>query len=159
MANVLDQRIDQNKSSETDRYTTFIIAGRLYGIDVIKVQEIVKPMPMTKVPLSPEFVKGLINLRGQVATAIGIKELFELDAGNTSDLMNVVCNYNGSLISFLVDEIGDVMEVMRSNFEPTPQTITGKIRSFMKGVYKESGTLLSVLDLESILNYVNQKES
>lgn len=149
--------VEQHQNHNTDRISTFSIADRIYGIDVIRVQEIVKPMPMTKVPLAPNFVKGLINLRGQVATAIGVKELFDLEnTGNENKLMNVVCDHGGSLISFLVDEIGDVLEVSKANFEPTPQTITGNIRSFMKGVYKETGNLLSVLDLDRILKYVNQ---
>jgi purine-binding chemotaxis protein CheW len=61
-------------------YSTFRISGRLYGIDVTRVQEVTKSLPCTRVPLTPKHVKGLINLRGQIATAIELRELFDLKA-------------------------------------------------------------------------------
>ena len=87
------------------QFSTFYIADRLYGIDVTQVQEIVKPMAMTKIPLSPDYVRGLINLRGQVATAIGLRELFGISEAPPEFFMNVVCRLDGSLMSFHVDKI------------------------------------------------------
>jgi purine-binding chemotaxis protein CheW len=149
---------EKSAYQEHRQFSTFTVAKRLYGIDVIKVQEVVRPMAMTQVPLAPVFVKGLINLRGQVATAIGLRELFHLPVGDDKELMNVVCQYTGSIISLLVDEIGDVIEVSQRDFEPTPQTIPDTVKQFMKGVYKVSDTLLSVLDLDTVLKFVNKKK-
>lgn len=138
------------------QYSTFLVAGRLYGIDVTRVQEVVRPMPMTTVPLADTYVKGLINLRGQVATAIGLRELFGLESHDRSDLMNVVCHQEGNLISLQVDEIGDVVEVSTSSFEATPQTLPDNVRRFMSGVFKTEGALLSIIDIDRISGFLNE---
>jgi len=141
--------------ADTVQYSTFVIAGRLYGIDVTRVQEVVRPMLMTRIPLAPNYIVGLINLRGQVATAIGLRELFGLPAKQTDNLMNVVCKTSGALLSFLVDEIGDVIEVKKSDYESPPSTIAPNVRKFISGVYKTTGTLLSVIDIEPIAKHLD----
>ena len=147
-----------NLDNAPKQLSTFMIAGRMYGIDVRTVQEVVKPMKMTKVPLAPEFVKGLINLRGQLATAIDLRHLFNLPETDKSESMNVVCQTGGSAISLLVDEIGDVIEIDPDVLEPTPPTIAREIKKFMSGVYKVSDTLLSVIDLSGILKHINNSK-
>ena len=138
--------------------STFYVADRLYGMEVMKVQEITKPLPMTKVPLAPNHVHGLINLRGQIATAIGLRELFGIDVGETSEKMNVICRVDGLLLALLVDKIGEVIEVGDDEYESPPNTIPGNIRRFMDGVYKVPGSLLSVIDIEKISNVILKKE-
>ena len=141
-------------STEKIQYSTFTIAGRLYGIDVTKVQEVVKPMPITPVPLAPRYIAGLINLRGQVATAIGLRELFELPVRPSDELMNVVCKAHGTLLSFQVDEIGDVIEVEKTEFEETPPIVQESIKRFLGGIYKVNKLLLSVLDIDPIAKHL-----
>lgn len=141
-----------------EQYSTFRVSGRLYGIDVKEVQEIVRPLPMTVIPLAQDYVEGLINLRGQVATAISLHNLFGLKSENSEPLMNVICKLDGHLISLLVDEIGDVMEVDNSSFESTPNTIPTSVRRFMKGVHKVDSDLLSILDITSIGQVLNSGE-
>jgi purine-binding chemotaxis protein CheW len=137
---------------KTRQFSTFYVSGSLYGLDVVDVQEVTKSMPMTKVPLSPSFVCGLINLRGQVATAIGLRDLFRLDQTSVvSDQMNVVCKGDGLLLSLLVDQIGDVLEVDQTLFEPTPDTLSESVSKFMVGIYKIPGELLSILDINKIV--------
>ncbi len=139
------------------QFSTFRVDGRLYGVSVKIVQEITKPMPITAVPLSPDFVKGLINLRGQIATAIGIRELFKL--GEQVDLdknVNVVCKVDGLLLSLIVDEIGDVIEVDDKDFEETPDTISLHVAQFMNGVYKLPDNILSILDINKLVSFLNQ---
>lgn len=139
------------------QFSTFFISGRWYGIDVMSVQEITKTMSITKVPLAPQFVHGLINLRGQIATAIGLRELFEIpDAAPAADPMNVVCKEDGMLISLIVDQIGDVIEVEDGTFEPVPETITHGVSRFMGGVYKLPSDLLSIIDTKKIIEYLNK---
>jgi purine-binding chemotaxis protein CheW len=136
--------------NENRQFSTFYIAGLLYGIDVMKVQEITKALPMTRVPLAPKYVHGLINLRGQISTAIQLRELFGLHDQAPEEQMNVVCKVREILVSFLVDRIGDVMELNESSFEPAPDTIPENIRRFIEGVYKVPGTLMSVIDVERV---------
>lgn len=143
-------------SQSSQQFATFVVADRLYGIDVMKVQEILKEQPLTPVPLAPGFVQGLINLRGQIATAIGLRNFFKLPQGDGGKKMNVVCLADGTLISLVVDDIGDVMEVSEQQFEDAPDTIPESIKNFMTGVYKTSGNLLSVLDISKIIKSLNE---
>lgn len=141
----------------TRQYATFYIADRLYGIDVMMVQEITKSMSITKVPLAPSYVDGLINLRGQIATAVGLRELFNLkDDKKIIDPMTVVCKGEGMLLSLLVDQIGDVIEVDDKDFESTPETISQTVGRFMQGVYKISGNLLSIIEIKKIIEVLNK---
>lgn len=144
-----------HQRSSSSQYSTFYISDRLYGIEVTEVQEIVRPMDMTWVPLAPNHVRGLINLRGQVATAIGVRELFSMDSETPEKFMNVVCNIEGQLISLQVDEIGDVVQADDKIFEPTPQTVPIDTRRFLSGVYKKENKLLSILDIHKIVKYLN----
>lgn len=137
-------------SSEYRQFSSFYIGGLLYGIDVMKVQEITKALPMTRVPLAPKYVSGLINLRGQISTAIELRELFGLKDQAPEEQMNVVCKIMDILVSFLVDKIGDVMELSENDFEQAPDTIPENIRKYIEGVYKVPGTLLSVINVEKV---------
>ncbi len=150
-------RRKMNMQEQVNQFSTFIVSNRLYGIAVNRVQEVVRSMPITPIPLAPNYVRGLINLRGQVATAIGIRQLFGLTEQAPKEFVNVVCKVDGSLISLQVDEIGDVIEVSQSEYEPTPQTVPKDIRKFMFGIYKTSGSLLSSLDLDHISKFLNYK--
>lgn len=145
------------RGSATLQFSTFYVANRLYGIDVTRVQEVVRPMPMTPIPLAPIYVRGLINLRGQVATAIGLRQLFGLTGGAPDEFMNVVCKVDGTLISLQVDEIGDVIEVAQGDYEATPKTVAGDIRRFMSGIYKITDSLLSTIDVDRINKFLNHK--
>ncbi|APJ05077.1 hypothetical protein AXG55_04110 [Silvanigrella aquatica] len=146
-----------NSSNVTKQFSAFYLENRLYGIEVGRVQEVVRSMLMTPIPLAPDYVCGLINLRGQVATAIGLRQLFGFHSEIPQDLINIVCKVDGMLISFQVDEIGDVIEVSESEFEPTPQTISEDIRKFMQGVYKVSNSLMSAIDVDNIIKFLNNK--
>lgn len=143
-----------NIESSRNQFSTFYIANNLYGIDVMKVQEITKALPMTRVPLSPIYVKGLINLRGQISTAICLKELFKISENAVLDQMNVVCRINDILVSFLVDVIGDVLELDDKDFENAPDTLNPTIKQYVKGVYKIPGKLLTIIDVDKIASSI-----
>ncbi len=136
--------------SSSELLTTFYIGGDCYGIEVMKVQEVTGTPIVSQVPLAPKFVRGLINLRGQLATAFGLSELFNLSRENNNDQMSVVCRMEGNLVSLMVDSIGDVVEVERSSFETPPDTLPAGVKPFVKGIYKMNEKLLSVLDLEKL---------
>ncbi len=138
-----------------NQYSTFYVAGRLYGIDVMKVQEVLKSQPLTRMPLSPTYVHGLINLRGQIATAIGLQELFDINESHAQERMNVVCRLNDTLIALMVDKIGDVVEVLQKDFEFPPDTVPESVRRFMTGVYKTPTELLSVIEIDKLNSVLN----
>lgn len=148
---------EQKKSThKLTQLSTFWVANRLYAFDVTEVQEVVRVVTTTPIPKAPCYVAGLINLRGQIATAIGLRELFGLSENKNEDPMSVVCKIGDYLVSFLVDEIGDVIEVSEDLFEYSPPTIDISIRQYMHGVYKTPGDILSVLDIHKIFNFLEQ---
>ena len=103
---------------------------------------------MTKVPLAPEVVSGLINLRGQIVTAVDLRRRLELQPNPEGVAsMNVVVRSEDGAVSLLVDEIGDVVEVEENTFEPPPETLRGSVRSMILGVHKLQDRLLHVLDI------------
>jgi purine-binding chemotaxis protein CheW len=132
---------------------TFYVGGGYFGIPVQQVQEVVRPQPITPVPLAPKVVRGLINLRGQILTAIDLR--FRLGLGEPRDpgkLLNVVvCTADGA-VSLLVDEIGDVLEVQEGTFEPPPETLQNASRELVLGVHKLPNRLLLILDTEKAVN-------
>jgi purine-binding chemotaxis protein CheW len=148
-----------SKSVETRQFSTFYLDRLLYGIDVMKVQEITKALPITRVPLAPAYIKGLINLRGQISTAIQLSDLFGLNEKIPEDQMNVVCKISDVLVSFLVDQIGDVMELDSNQFEPAPDTMPDNVRQYIEGVYKIPGNLLSVIDVDRIVESISKTEN
>lgn len=152
----MSENQDLNASkNETKQFSTFYVGDRLFGIDVMQVQEVTNPLPVTQIPLAPTFVKGLINLRGQLATTIELRNLFSLKDTPPKISMNVVCRHDGVLLSLLVDKIGDVVEVEGVNFEPSPDTISEGVRKFMQGVYKNPGQLLSIIEVPKITQFLN----
>jgi purine-binding chemotaxis protein CheW len=110
---------------------------------------------MTRVPLAPRVVQGLINLRGQIVTAIDLRRRLDLpDRPEDARPMNVVVRTSDGVVSLLVDEIGDVLEVDQSLLERPPETIAGAARELVTGVYKLKDRLLLALDVEqaTVLN-------
>jgi len=143
--------MSENTPPTKEQLTTFYVGTDLFGIEVMKTQEVTGSQAIIPVPLAPKFVKGLINLRGQIATALGLRELFESEQTVSSeDPMSVVCKIDGNLVSLMVDTIGDVVEVNRNLFEPTPSTLPAGVRKYVKGIYKLNGEFLSVIELDAI---------
>ena len=133
----------------TRRFCTFFLDGLLFGIPVEKVQEVIRYQEMTRVPLAPPVVRGLINLRGQIVLAIDLRRRLELaEAPAELRPMNVVLGTQEGPISFLADEIGGVIEVGDEAFEVPPQTLRGAARDLILGAFKLKERLLLVLDAE-----------
>ena len=139
----------------SSQFSTFWVDDRLYGVNIKMVQEITKSMNVTQVPLAPGFIKGLINLRGQIATAVGLRELFEITQNTGSGKINVVCKSESYLLALVVDEVGDVLELEDNLFERTPETVSMGVSRFMSGVYKLPNNLLSVIDIQKIIDFLN----
>lgn len=131
---------------------TFWLDGRCFGISVTDVQEVVQYQRLTRVPLSRPEVSGLLNLRGQILTAVDLRRRMELpDRPEGQDPMNIVIRTDDGAVSLLVDKIGDVVEVEPGSFESPPDTLTGVARDFITGAYKLDGFLLLELDTRCVL--------
>jgi purine-binding chemotaxis protein CheW len=132
---------------------TFYADGLYFGIDVREVQEVLQYQDMVRVPLADSVVRGLINLRGQIVTAIDLRRRLDLPERDAdSDPMNVVIRSDDGAVSLLVDSIGDVVEVEEQSFERAPDTLRGRARDLIEGVYKLDGQLLLVLDARKAID-------
>lgn len=140
------------------QFATFYLDDRLYGINVTEVQEVADAMPMSVVRLAPTYIRGLINLRGQISAAVCLRDLFQIGGAAGGGIKTVVCRSDGNLLSFIVDRIGDVVEVSSESFEPTPDTVPGEIARFMGGVYKTERAILSVISVGKIAGELMRKD-
>ena len=135
--------------NESKQYATFFLNNLFLGVEVLKVQEVIRFQDMTRVPLTTANIQGLINLRGQIVTAIDLRHRLELPPRASGELpMNVVIRSDDGAVSLLVDEIGDVVEIQDDIYEQPPETLKGVARELVQGVYKLKERLLLILDTE-----------
>jgi purine-binding chemotaxis protein CheW len=133
----------------TKQYATFWLGNGLYGIEVERVREVLRQQAITSVPLAPPTVAGLINLRGQVVTAIELRErLGRPPRPDGTDAVVIVVRLHGEAVSLLVDSIADVVDVDAKDFEAPPDTLDGQARELIRGAYKLDGKLLLALDVQ-----------
>ena len=133
---------------QTRRFCTFFLDNLLFGVELQGVQEVLGPLEVTRLPLAPPMVAGLVNLRGQIITAVDLRRQLEFrERGEGEPAMNVVVPSEDGAVSLRVDAIGDVIEVDHSSFERPPETLHGRVRSMILGVHKLEHRLLHVLDL------------
>jgi purine-binding chemotaxis protein CheW len=131
------------------RFVTFTLDGRLYGVRVESVQEVLRGLPRTRIPLAPSTMAGLINLRGQVLSALDMREQLGLPPRDgEADQMLVVIRVAGESIALLVDSIGAVVDVEEDQFESPPDTLTDPSRDLLLGAYKLDDQLLLALDVD-----------
>lgn len=135
----------------TRQVCTFLVGSMKFGIDVLHVQEVIRYQEITHVPLAPHAVVGLINLRGQIVTAIDMHRRLGLEARPDGDLpMNVVMRKADGTVSLLVDAIGDVVEVRDDALELPPETLDAATREVVKWVYKLDDGLLLMVDADAV---------
>jgi purine-binding chemotaxis protein CheW len=139
--------------SQEQKFCTFFVDQYFFGIEISRVQEVIRYQEMTDVPLAHPVIRGLINLRGQIVTAIDLRRRLgfpPLKAGRFP--MNVVIRAEDGPLSLLVDEISDVMDVSEDWFENPPENLNGETRVMIQHVCKLKDRLLLILDVEQLLN-------
>ena len=135
--------------AQHQQFCTFYLENYLFGIELLKVQEVLQPLALTEVPLAPFVVRGLMNLRGQIVIAVDLRRQLELPERPVGmPPMKVVGRAGEDPLSLLVDDIGDVVEVGEESFETPPETLHGKVRSVILGVHKLEKQLMHVLDTD-----------
>jgi purine-binding chemotaxis protein CheW len=135
--------------AQTSQFCTFYLGKLMFGVQLEKVQEVIRYLEITEIPLAPRVVSGLMNLRGQIVMGIDLRRRLEMaDRAEETHPMNVVIRSSDGAVSLLVDEIGDVVEVTEESFERPPETLQGKVREVILGVHKLEKQLMHVLDTE-----------
>ncbi|HEY3736157.1 MAG TPA: chemotaxis protein CheW [Jatrophihabitans sp.] len=133
--------------TEADQYCTFWADGLYFGVPVSGVQEVLRFQPMSAAPRAPKSVYGLINLRGQIVTAVDLRHRLGLSERPADQSpMNVVVRSRGEVVSLLVDDIGDVIDTDGVAIEAVPPTLPASVRAVVTGVVPLPDTILLVLD-------------
>ena len=135
---------------------SFHLGGEEFGLDILQVQEIIRMMDMTRVPNSPEFVEGVINLRGKVIPVIGLRKRFGLeDHPHDTQTRIVVVEVNGTVVGFVVDSVSEVLRIPADTVEPPPRLIKVD-RDYVSGVGKLDNRLLLMLDVNRLMSDTEQ---
>lgn len=134
-------------------FVTFVIKGQMFGIPVLKVQDILTPDHIASIPLAPPEVRGSINLRGRIVTCIDVRVRLGLPQLNIEgECMGVTVDHHGELYTLLVDQVGDVVSLKTDLYESNPSTLDPLWREFAQGVFRLEGKLMVVLDVERLLD-------
>ena len=131
-------------AAETQDYVTIGINGQLFGIPVMQVHDVLNPMRLTRVPLAPKQIAGVLNLRGRIVTAIDLRACLGLPPADQKG-MSVVVEHKSELYSLRVDEVGEVLACPAADFQPTPPTVDEAWLHASDGVYRLQGRLLVCL--------------
>ena len=144
---------DGNNDTALIQLVTFKIAEEEFGVDILRVQEIIRMMPITKVPKAPSFVEGVINLRGKVIPIIDMRRRFGMEANVHNEQTRItVMDLQGQVVGFVVDAVREVLRIKESTVEAPPQVVAGVGSEYLKGVGKLDDRLLILLDLDKLLS-------
>jgi purine-binding chemotaxis protein CheW len=142
--------------ADIKQFCTFYLDRRMFGVEVLKVQEVIQCHETTEVPLAHPVIRGLMNLRGSIVSSVDLRRRFQLDArqgdpGVDLETASVVTQTGSGLVALEVDRIGDVVEATEASYEPPPATLSGDMRRMIEGVYKLEGELLLILNVERVM--------
>lgn len=138
--------------SEDLEFSTFYVGGALCGINILNIQEINKHFEITKVPQAPDYIEGILNLRGRIVTIIDLgKKLGLSPVSKSKDNRNIIVNSEDEHIGLLIDSISDVVSAKKDSIEPSPSNIGGAKGKYFKGVLKTEKQLIGILDIDEVL--------
>jgi purine-binding chemotaxis protein CheW len=136
-----------------EQLVTFKLGKEEFGVDIMKVQEIIKIPPVTFVPRAPRFIEGVINLRGNVIPVISLKERFKMEtSGSTNDARIIVIQVNGRTMGVMVDQVTEVIRIPEDAIEPPPPVAVGIDSGYLRGVGKIEDRLIVLLELDTIID-------
>jgi purine-binding chemotaxis protein CheW len=139
--------------SHEGKYLTFVLGTEEYGIEILKVREIIGIMDITSVPQTPDYMKGVINLRGKVIPVIDLRLKFSMtEQEHTQETCTIVVEVNDSLIGIIVDTVSEVVDVGSEEIEDTPQLGQGIDTDFITGLGKVKGKIIILLDIEKVMS-------
>ena len=144
-----------NASGELIQLVSFKLDNEEYGIEVLKVREIIRMIPITHMPNTPSYVEGIINLRGKIIPVVSMRKKFGLmDRENCTQTRIVVMDISGELMGFVVDSVSEVIRILGSEIQPPPNVVSGGIdQECITGVINQAERLLVLLDLERLFTH------
>jgi len=155
----MQQQAGKNIGDELYQFVTFNLGEEEYAIEILKVQEIIRMIPITRVPNSPEFINGVINLRGKVIPVMNLGKRIGLREKETdNDSRIIVVTIQNKIIGFIVDKVNIVLRIHKSIIEPTPQMVGRTNSEFINGIAKMDSNLLILLDLDKVMEPAEMEE-
>jgi purine-binding chemotaxis protein CheW len=152
---------DEQKRQDADllQLVTFSIGDEEFGVEILKVQEIIRMLEITKVPKAPPFVEGVINLRGKVIPILDLRKRFGLDSrSHDKNTRIIVIEINSMIVGFIVDSVSEVLRLPANTVEPPPPVVAGLDSDYISGVGKLEDRLLIMLDLNRLLSNDEQEK-
>lgn len=141
-------------------YVTATIAGQLFGIPVLSVQDVLGAQRLTRIPLAPPEVAGALNLRGRIVTAIDLKKRLGLSGGEDKQSgMSIVVEHANELYSLLIDQVGEVLSLPAERYEANPPTLDPRWREVSGGIYRLDGQLLVILEVDRVLEFARAAQA
>ena len=151
------------KDSRTGKYLTFFLASEEYGVEILKVQEIIGRMPITPVPLTSKYIRGVINLRGKIHPIMDLKIKFGMDETRmTDETCIIVIKTSTLMMGILVDKVSEVVNVASGDIEDTPSFGAEVNTEYLLGVGKAGGRVRLLLDIEKVItatDVINMKKA
>jgi len=141
-----------NASGTAGEFVTFTIAGQLFGVPVLAVQDVLRPQAITHIPMAPPEILGSLNLRGRIVTVVDTRHRLGLPKAETNEPpMSIVVPHRDDLFSLAVDRVGEVLNPDPQSFEPNPPTLDPAWREVANGIYRLKDELLVVIDVARLL--------
>jgi purine-binding chemotaxis protein CheW len=137
-------------SVQGGKFLTFLLAGEEYGVEILKVHEIMAMLPVTRVPRTPDHVRGVINLRGKVIPIVDLRRKFGM-SDQTEETCIIVVQVRGLSIGIAVDQVNEVLNIATGDIEPPPSFGTEVDTAFLLGMAKAEGRIRLLLDIERVL--------
>ncbi|HHX94688.1 MAG TPA: chemotaxis protein CheW [Clostridia bacterium] len=154
----MDKDKQQGKVGE-EQLVVFTLANETYGIAISTVNEIIRMQDITEVPRTPDFVEGVINLRGRIVPVIDLRKRFGLEAAEATQASRImVVELQGLTVGMIVDSVSEVLRLPTDSIEPTPAIASGVDSAYLKGVGKWDDRLIILLDIEKVLYQSEQEE-
>ena len=156
LAETMDQAVNAMVDKE-GKYLTFMLAEEEYGIGILKIKEIIGMMPITSIPQTPEFVKGVINLRGKVIPVVDLRLRFGMEAIDYNDrtciiVVEIECAASTVMIGIVVDAVSEVLNIKGEDIEETPAFGTRLNTDYILGMAKTEGSVKILLDIDRVLS-------
>jgi purine-binding chemotaxis protein CheW len=143
----------RDSSQKAGKYLTFVLANEEYGLEILKVREIIGMMNITSVPRTPGFVKGVINLRGKVIPVIDLRLKFSMpEAQHTEETCIIVVNVGKLEMGIIVDRVSEVLDIAGEEIEDTPSFGVSVDTRFILGMGKANGKVTILLDIDRVLS-------
>lgn len=150
--------IDETSNNGSEEYITVVIAGQLFGLPILEVQDVFMPETITSVPLAAYEIEGVLNLRGRIVTAINMRRRLGVEvAKKGQEIMAVGIEYKEESYGLIIDDVGEVLKLDMKNFESNPSNLDPKWAAVSAGVFRLEKELLVVLDVVKVLDIIQSQ--